>query len=253
MSKGISANVDGAFQQAKASYVNVNGDWIQFAGGSGNADFSNTETGTFSENGRTYKYVTFISNGTLTVTQPGFIEVFLVGGGGGGGRNSGGGGGGGCQVETGLLVEAGNHSIVVGSGGGKNSGTGGTSTFHGISAPGGGGGGANAGGGGHSWANDKVIIPGIRSNTVNWGGPGAGFASFPRHEGNAWGNGGPGTANYFTGTAITYSRGGNGIGSGGTGSSGAANSGNGGYGGGGNGRDGGYGGSGIVIVRTQIG
>jgi len=85
MSKGISANVGGSYQQAKASYVNVNGTWTKFGGGLSWATVSNTPTGTYTgDDGHTYAYYLFESDGTLTVTTAGLLEVLLVSGGGGG-------------------------------------------------------------------------------------------------------------------------------------------------------------------------
>jgi len=84
MSKGISANVGGSYQQAKASYVNVNGTWTKFGGGLSWATVSNTPTGTYTgDDGHTYAYYLFDSDGTLTVTTAGLLEVLLVSGGGG--------------------------------------------------------------------------------------------------------------------------------------------------------------------------
>ena len=62
------------------------------------------------------------TNGTFTVTEPGEVELLLVGGGGGGGRNTGqntgsGGGGAGGVVTNTVTLQAGTYSIVVGAGG----------------------------------------------------------------------------------------------------------------------------------------
>ena len=62
------------------------------------------------------------TNGTFTVTEPGEVELLLVGGGGGGGRNTGqntgsGGGGAGGVVTNTVMLQAGTYSIVVGAGG----------------------------------------------------------------------------------------------------------------------------------------
>ena len=45
---------------------------------------SNTPTGSYTD-GADYEYVSFTSDGTLTVTRGGFFDFLLVGGGGGGG------------------------------------------------------------------------------------------------------------------------------------------------------------------------
>ena len=73
----------------------------------------------------TYALHTFTGDGTLTVTTPGFIDVFLVSGGGGGGGNRGpngpsslsaGGGGAGGVLQTTMYVNA-NQAVVIGAGG----------------------------------------------------------------------------------------------------------------------------------------
>ena len=109
-----------------------------------------------------YTLFKFTSNGTLTVTGSGTIDILVVAGGGQGGlpndeSNYGGGGGaGGLVWYTGYTVEAGDYSIVVGAGGVQNSSGSGNhqgndgsdSTAFGLTAKGGG------GGGGQDGAND---------------------------------------------------------------------------------------------------
>ena len=61
-------------------------------------------------------------SGTLTVTEPGEIEILLVGGGGGGGSGSnskwgGGGGAGGVIHKTTFQVAAGEWDVTIGAGG----------------------------------------------------------------------------------------------------------------------------------------
>lgn len=62
------------------------------------------------------------TNGTFTVTEPGPVELLLVGGGGGGGTfydwtGCGGGGAGGVLTNT-VTLAAGTYSVEVGAGGG---------------------------------------------------------------------------------------------------------------------------------------
>lgn len=64
-----------------------------------------------------YKYHTFTSDGTLTVTQGGKFDCLIVAGGGGGGSSSADGGGAGGVVATCSVFEAGAVSVDVGSGG----------------------------------------------------------------------------------------------------------------------------------------
>jgi len=70
--------------------------------------------------GNGYKYHTFTTPGTFTVTTGGTCEVMLVGGGGGGGGSvggGGGGGGGGLLYHPSLLLTSGTYNVTVGSGG----------------------------------------------------------------------------------------------------------------------------------------
>ena len=105
--------------------------------------------------------ITATQNATLTVTEPGEIEILLVGGGGGAGGSTekasgytsgdsrgGGGGGGGVIHKTGFQVGVGTYFITVGAGGAVNrsndtidSATGGSTTGFGLTALGGGPGG----------------------------------------------------------------------------------------------------------------
>ena len=110
-------------------------------------------------------------SGTLTVTEPGEIEILLVGGGGGGGGGAypyygGGGGAGGVVHKSELFITNGVYDIVIGAGGAVGA-NGGMTTAFGLTAWGGGhgatGGGANAasgasggGGAGRQWWNDGL-------------------------------------------------------------------------------------------------
>lgn len=92
--------------------------------GSGAANFSNTASGTYSDGGVNYKFITFNSSGTLTVTTAGLADILVIGGGGGGGSSSsngvaggsGGGAGGFVSVTSGFIT-SGSHTITVGGGG----------------------------------------------------------------------------------------------------------------------------------------
>jgi hypothetical protein len=64
------------------------------------------------------KYHTFLSSGTLNITQAGDYEYLIVAGGGGGGFDGGGGGGaGGLLQSSGTITSTGNYTITVGAGG----------------------------------------------------------------------------------------------------------------------------------------
>lgn len=232
------------------------------------ADFSNTPTSTFTENGISYKALRFTSSGTLNITRAGIAEILVAAGGGGGGGQGGGwagaGGGGGGLIVDEFNFDVGSYSVVVGGGGGAGGvqGRGGngsdsrivisTDQAITISTTGGGGGGGAPGNpgrsggsaGGAATSGGLSGIPGQGSNSNQWSGggkidvPPSAFV------------GGPGLTSSFTGTSVEYSRGG-GRTSGQV--NGPANTGI-----GGNGRytpattGGSSGGSGIVIVRVMV-
>ena len=77
------------------------------------ADFSDTATGSYTG----YKYITFTSSGTLTVTTPGFADIVVVGGGGGSGFIGSGGGAGGVLQITNAYLPVGTLTVTVGAGG----------------------------------------------------------------------------------------------------------------------------------------
>ena len=93
-------------------------------GGVTNANFTDTETGTFTDGGVDYKYLIFTSSGTVTFDTDGLADFLVVAGGGGGGTwrttntdNAGGGGAGGVIDKTGVYVTAGTYTVTVGAGG----------------------------------------------------------------------------------------------------------------------------------------
>ena len=91
----------------------------------GNANFSNAATGTYTDGGIDYKYVTFTSSGTLTITQAGQADILVIAGGGGGGSGDvdgsggGGGGAGGYRLYTGTTAgfNVGTETVTIGAGG----------------------------------------------------------------------------------------------------------------------------------------
>lgn len=99
--------------------------WVQQPA-AGIADFSNTATGTYSSGGIDYKYVSFTSSGTLTISEAGYADILLVGGGVSGG-DSNRGGYGGAVIEGSVFLEAGSYSVVIGAGGSGLQGGGGAS------------------------------------------------------------------------------------------------------------------------------
>ena len=113
------------------------------------AGFISATGGTITTSGN-YKYHTFTSSGTFSVSSvpSGRTIDFILVAGGGGAANQRGGGGGGVVVKTAQSVSSGSYSVSVGSGGtfATNDGTnGGNTTFAGLTALGGGGGVYNIG------------------------------------------------------------------------------------------------------------
>lgn len=178
-----------------------------------------------------YKYHTFTSSGTFTVTQPGKFEILLVGGGGSGGVGIGGGGGAGGVFQGDGYLPKGDYTVVIGAGAASVTGyptvglMGGVTSVGNFVTIGGGGGGAFAGsasaddrrggdggsGGGHG-AYDFASSNGIAlisshgndgeahvSGTTGGGGGGAGEAGGT----DGTGYGGDGTAAYDTWLSAT--------------------------------------------------
>lgn len=204
-----------------------------------------------------YKYHTFTSSGTLTVSTAGVCEVLAVGGGGGGHQNdlynAGGGGAGGLVNFTNLYLTATSHTITIGAGG-----TGapnaavispsGSESLIGsiVTAVGGGGGGANAnadefggkGGSGGGSSAARAGAPGVSGQgndggggSGGGGGGGAGAAGVGTSSG---GHGGVGLDFSTWATATSTGDSGYYAGGGGGGDTGGPTLGNGGTGGGGN-------------------
>ena len=92
------------------------------------ATVSNTPTGTYKgDDGHTYAYYLFESNGTLTVTTAGLLEVLLVSGGGGSADYANATNGAGGYIITGLhRFDASPHAVTVGNGGKRASSLAGT-------------------------------------------------------------------------------------------------------------------------------
>jgi len=232
---------------------------IGFGGGGGvsNANFTNTPTGTYSADGKNYKYIAFTGSGTLTIDESGFADILIVSGGGGAGTTGGfvgGAGGGGAAYQSNVYLDAISYTVTVGAGGGTSA-QGGSSGFKPstgfdgvrLSFFGGGGGGpsGSGGGAGSSGGGGSNAAGGTAYLSKAYGGNGTNYAS-----GGAGGDGtansavgyGPGLSFSITGSAITYGSG-NWVSPGYTPT---ANRGEGGK------PSGGSGSSGIVIVRVEV-
>jgi hypothetical protein len=253
-------------------------EFVPFPSGAGDADFSDAATGTYSDSGIDYKYITYNSSGTLTVTEAGLATVLIIAGGGGGGsasQSAVGGGAGGYIAASNLYLEAGSITVTVGAGGAAIN-QGNASRFDVLFATGGGRGlnlnsagagvaGGSGGGGSDSASGGAGVVGqgnngGSGANSAGGGGGGAGAVGGNATNNNG-GNGGAGVASSITGSSVGRAGGGGARGastlgtatdggggaSTGTGTAGSANTG----GGGGGGGTGGAGGSGVVIVRVR--
>jgi hypothetical protein len=233
-----------------------------------------TGDGTNGDAGQAYDVYEFTGSGELIVSEPGLVEVLIIGGGGaGGGAQQGvvggaGGGGGGNFISVNPYVSAGTITATVGGGGVANSGSGNPSAFYnyavrldGIGGGGGGclgnagqhqgGNGANGGGAGgynNVYASRGYALTPLGHNggdgkSTNYNGHGGGGAGGPGDKDVS----GPGLPSFITGSEVTYSAGGKRV----AGGEGDPNTGN-----GADGRNAavtGYnGGSGIVIVRVKV-
>lgn len=228
---------------------------VPFSGGASNADFSNTATGTYTG----YKYVTFNSTGTLTVTKAGLADILIVAGGAGAGTTGGfvgGAGGGGGVLYQSVYLDAISYTAVVG-GGGSGGSNGGVSYFRpssgSLSSPfrlwvPGGGAGASSGGVGTSGqatgGGGSNNTGGTAGFTNTYGGDGSNYSSGGA-GGSATANSDAGTGagifNSITGSSVEYGRG-NFF----TGVSPTANTGRGGI------VSAGSGASGVIIVRVSV-
>lgn len=218
-----------------------------------------TATGGSESTSGNYKFHTFTSSGTFTVTSVGAgssesntVEYLIVAGGGGSGRGyDGGGGGAGGYIASNTTVSVQGYGISVGGGGSASpnnstaGGGGSSSSAFGVTATGGGGGGSygppniNAGSGGSGGGGNRNDGRGSGTSgqgnaggngATNCGGGGGGKSAV---GGNAVANSSSGTggagAQWLNGSY--YAGGGGGSGSGARGASG-------GIGGGGNGKAG---------------
>lgn len=205
-----------------------------------------------------YKYHTFTSSGSLTVSKAGLCEVLVISGGGGGaqggaGGRGGGGGGGGAPINfSGVYLSADSHTVTVGAGGAPGNyptqaPSGNKSSIGVVEAPGGGGGGSRhvagsggaCGGGSGDRGGPGTVLPGYgfvggaNISITNSGGGGGGWldAGSPPVSGTG-GAGGDGT-NAYSVWATATSTGDAGYFCGGGGGGASNNGGAGGLGGGG--------------------
>jgi hypothetical protein len=86
--------------------------WVLFSG-AGPANFTNTATGTYTDGGIDYKYITFTGSGSLVVDRAGRADVLLISAGGAGATNAAGAGGRMIVGEVSLPV--GTLTVTVGA------------------------------------------------------------------------------------------------------------------------------------------
>ena len=235
--------------------------WAPFSGAVSAANFTDTATGTYTDAGIDYKYITYSGTANITFDQAGFADVLIVGGGGGGGSGRGGGGGGGMVLwYPNYYVPAQTMIITIGAGGagafysGSRPGQNGIDSMlrnrvadppSVLTATGGGGGanigsvtnangsnGANGGGGSGSNADsggsgNAVGFAGGIGSAAGTGYPSGGGGGANQIGGNATsgsqaGNGGDGLPNSITNVSQTFGGGGGGGIEGGTAGAGGA-------------------------------
>ena len=134
----------GIWKPKKASVTyGTNGFYLSFAGSGVMSATGGDSTDTDGD----YKAASFISDGTFTPSDTGYVEYLVIGGGGGGGSSGNGtsAGGGAGGYRTGYLAVTGltEYSITVGDGGGAGA-SGDDSIFSTITSNGGGGGGSRS-------------------------------------------------------------------------------------------------------------
>ena len=174
--------------------------FLPFSSGVGAADFSDTATGTYTG----FKYLTFTSSGTITVTTAGFADVFICAG--GGGASNGAGGGGGCLAVTSAYFPVGTFTVSVGAGGPAPA-NGTASQIYPFAGVGGGAGGAGigrdggSGGGGAGVAGGSGLDGQGFAGATGGGGGGAGAVG-------SGATGGAGKASTLTNTSVTKGAGG---------------------------------------------
>jgi len=242
--------------------------WAPFSGAVGAANFTDTATGTYTDAGIDYKYLTVTGTQSVTFDRAGFADVLLIGAGGGGGNDAAGGAGGFLSL-TNVYIPLGAQPVVIGAGGvGTVSGVqpviGSATVFRDYYSVGGGGGGwvgeagvpgASGGGNGRSWSGLVPGIPGLGNSTSGTSSSGGGAGGTGSGGTSGLGNqlAGPGLSSDITGATVFYAGGGN-VGETSTAeartaanTAGAANSGS----GGGN-LAANNGGSGVAVIRVVV-
>jgi hypothetical protein len=88
--------------------------WTIFSG-AGAANFTDTATGTYTDGGINYKYLTLTGTGTVTFDRSGYADIFIISGGGGSSAGADGSGG---RTQTNIVnIPTGTHTVTIGAGG----------------------------------------------------------------------------------------------------------------------------------------
>jgi len=98
-----------------------NGSAWKIFSGAGDANFTNAATGTYTDSGISYKFITFTGSGELIVDRAGYLDLVLVGAGNSGSTansNNIGGGAGGVRFGA-FLVPVGTLTVTIGGAGGN--------------------------------------------------------------------------------------------------------------------------------------
>jgi len=193
--------------------------FIPFASGVGAADFSNTATGTYSG----FKYLTFTTSSTITISTAGFADLVIVGGGGRGGSGGtagagGGGGAGGFANLSQVYLPAGTLTVTVGGATAPSrigsyvspqGGGGGDGVVAAARTGDWGGSGGGAGGGGAAAGGTALVSFGFDGGTTSGGtggasgGGGAGAVGVNSASSLNGGAGGAGSSTTIAGTTPT--------------------------------------------------
>jgi hypothetical protein len=187
-----------------------------------------------SDGGFTWQLLSFTGDGTLTVSETGLFDFFVLSGGGGLGRASSGvsggaGAGGGILTGT-IYLTAGTYTVTVGAGGAANSNGGNIGGWSGIGSRlvmvGGGGGrknqggettmsiwGANGGGGCQGDSGSPYVVQSGATSAINGFSGGQGYNNSNYAAGGGGGGAGGAGANYTqTGGQETMKGGAGGVG-----------------------------------------
>lgn len=202
-------------------------------------------TGTFTDgNGFEWDYYEFTGNGSIEITQAGYMDILVVGGGGGGATDTisgrvtqAGGGAGGVRYGV-RYFSAGTATVLVGAGGAGSTGGGISSSGSSSSL-----GSIDAGGGGKSLAFSESISQ-ISQDGDGAGGSPGGLAVSSTTSYTQEGGGAGGATNNYDGLSLNYKGSSVTYGVGGIGTAPVANTGSGGA------YTGGTGATGVVIVKV---